>query len=42
MNLLQMSFSGAAFITAVVIIRAVAINKLPKKTFLVSGNKRIG
>ena len=30
-----MSFSGAAFITAVVIIRAVAINKLPKKTFLV-------
>jgi beta-lactamase regulating signal transducer with metallopeptidase domain len=35
MNLLQMSFSGAAFITAVAIIRAVAINKLPKKTFLV-------
>ena len=35
MNLLQMSFSGAAFITAVVIIRAVAVNKLPKKTFLV-------
>ncbi len=35
MHLLQMSFSGAAFITAVVIIRAVAINKLPKKTFLV-------
>lgn len=35
MNLLQMSFSGVAFITAVVIIRAVAINKLPKKTFLV-------
>ena len=35
MNLLQMSFSGAAFITAVVIIRTVAINKLPKKTFLV-------
>lgn len=34
-NLLQMSFSGAAFITAVVLIRAVAINKLPKKTFLV-------
>ena len=30
-----MSFSGAAFITAAVIIRAVAINKLPKKTFLV-------
>ncbi len=35
MNLLQMSFSGAAFITVVVIIRAAAINKLPKKTFLV-------
>ena len=35
MHLLQMSFSGAAFITAVVIIRAVAINKLQKKTFLV-------
>ncbi len=35
MNLLQMSFSGAAFITAVVLIRAVAIHKLPKKTFLV-------
>ncbi len=30
-----MSFSGAAFITVVVIIRAAAINKLPKKTFLV-------
>lgn len=35
MNLLQMSVSGAAFIAAVVIIRRVAINKLPKKTFLV-------
>ncbi len=35
MNLLQMSFSGAVFITAVVMIRAAAINKLPKKTFLV-------
>lgn len=35
MTLLQMSFSGAVFITAVVIIRAIAINKLPKKTFLV-------
>ena len=35
MNLLQMSFSGAAFITAVVIIRGAAINKLPKKMFLV-------
>lgn len=37
MNLLQMSFSGAAFITAVVIIRAVAINKLPKRLFLFMG-----
>lgn len=37
MNLLQMSFSGAAFITAVVIIRAVAINKLPKSTHGVTG-----
>lgn len=35
MSLLQMSFSGAIFIIAVVIIRAMAINKLPKKTFLV-------
>ena len=35
MSLLQMSFSGAVFIIAVVIIRAIAINKLPKKTFLV-------
>ena len=35
MNLLQMSFSGAVFITAVVLIRWAAIHKLPKKTFLV-------
>ncbi len=35
MSLLQMRFSGAVFITAVVMIRAAAINKLPKKTFLV-------
>ncbi|MDO4272258.1 MAG: M56 family metallopeptidase [Eubacteriales bacterium] len=35
MNLLQMSFSGAVLISAVVFIRAVAVNKLPKKTFLV-------
>ena len=35
MNVLQMSFSGAVFITAVVIIRGEAIHKLPKKTFLV-------
>lgn len=35
MDLLEMSFYGAVFIIAVVIIRSVAINKLPKKTFLV-------
>lgn len=34
MSLLNMSCSGAVFITAVVIIRAIAINRLPKKTFL--------
>ena len=34
MNLLQMSFSGAVFILAVVIIRAMTINRLPKKTLL--------
>lgn len=35
MGLLEMSFSGAVFIVAVVIIRAMAINTLPKRTFLV-------
>ena len=35
MNFLQMSFSGAVFITAIIVIRAAAINRLPKKTFLV-------
>ena len=35
MNLLQMSFSGAVLILAVVLIRAIAINKLPKKTFII-------
>ena len=34
MNLLQMSFSGAAFITAVVIIRAAAINRLPNSVLM--------
>lgn len=34
MNLLEISASGAVFILAVVIIRAAAINRLPKKTFL--------
>lgn len=34
MNLLEMTFSGAVFITAVAAIRATAIHHLPKKTFL--------
>ena len=34
MNLLHMSFSEAAFITAVVIIRAAAINKLPNSVLM--------
>jgi len=34
MSLLQMSFSGAAMILTVVVIRALALHKLPKKTFL--------
>lgn len=35
MELLKISFSAAILIMAIVIIRALAINKLPKKTFLV-------
>lgn len=35
MSLFQMSICGAILILAVVVIRAVAINRLPKKTFLV-------
>ena len=35
MNLLQMSLSGAVMILVIVAIRALAINKLPKKAFLV-------
>lgn len=34
MSLLQMSISAAALILIVVAIRALAINRLPKKTFL--------
>ena len=34
MSLLQMSFSGAILIVAVIVVRAVSINKLPKRTFL--------
>ena len=35
MSLLQMTFSGAVLILVIVVIRAVAINRLPKKTFLI-------
>ncbi len=35
MSLLQMSFSGAVMILAIVVIRALALHKLPKKAFLV-------
>lgn len=35
MNLLQMTFSGAVLILVIAVIRAVAINRLPKKTFLI-------
>lgn len=35
MSLLQMSISGAIMILAVIVIRALAINRLPKKTFIV-------
>ena len=35
MSLLQMSFTGAVVILAIIVIRALAINLLPKKTFLV-------
>ena len=34
MSLLQMSFSGAILIVAVIVVRAVSVNKLPKRTFL--------
>lgn len=35
MNLLQMSFYGAVLILVIAAVRAIAINKLPKKTFLI-------
>ncbi|MDD6632596.1 MAG: M56 family metallopeptidase [Lachnobacterium sp.] len=35
MSLLQMSIAGAVMILAIVVIRALAVNRLPKKTFLV-------
>lgn len=34
MSLLQMSISGAIMVLAVIVIRALGINRLPKKTFL--------
>lgn len=34
MNLVRMSISGAVMILAIVLIRALAIDHLPKKTFL--------
>ena len=34
MSLLQMSFSGGVLILTIIVVRAVAINKLPKKMFL--------
>lgn len=34
MSLMQMSFSGAVMIFAIVVVRALAINKLPKKVFV--------
>ena len=35
MALLQLSFSGAVMIAAVAVIRTAAINRLPKKIFLI-------
>ena len=34
MSLLQMSFYGAVLIVAILIIRAVALHRLPKKVFI--------
>ena len=35
MNLLQMSLSGAVLIVAIIVIRALFLHKLPKKTFTI-------
>ena len=35
MNIMQMSISAGIFIIAIVIMRAIALNKLPKNTFLI-------
>ena len=37
-NLFQITISGAIFIIFVVVIRSVAINRLPKKTFIILWN----
>lgn len=34
MSLLQMSFSGAILILGIIVVRRMAINKLPKKIFI--------
>ena len=34
LSLLQMSLTGAVLITVVIVIRALAINRMPKKAFL--------
>lgn len=34
MSLLEMSLSGAVLVAVVVLVRAVLVDKLPKKTFL--------
>ena len=38
LSLMQMSFSGAVFILVIIIVRAVTINRLPKKMFLILWN----
>ena len=35
LSLMQMSFSGAVFITVIIVLRTVAIDRLPKKMFLI-------
>lgn len=35
MNLLQMSFTGSIFIMLIFLLRLLAVNRLPKSTFLV-------
>ena len=35
MSLLEMSFAGGVLILAVIVLRALALNRLPKRMFLV-------